>query len=729
MKYIKKLLILVLLLSINNVYAEENLKICNPTKDYKNYSKLSDKERDKYVEPIYCSDVITKKDKSSSYSFSFRIKSANITDSKYSSVEDNLITPVKNQNPLGTCWAFSAIGAVESNALKNNMGTFDFSESHMMYSLVSGAFSDRAGQNGRYFTFDMDGGTLMYAPSYYFNGMGQLLESEMPYETNQEQIKSTNYVQGRNIITLKEFGYDNLTDGSAACTTDLMNNIKSKIIKYGSVQATMYMDQINNFSDTEENYYLAKNTDTTDEDDYPNHGILIVGWDDSISKNRFNGASRNGAWIIKNSWGSTWSSDGYFYISYDDEFICNGVATFGGVSTTTYDYTYKAADLVGNLYFVLPEKIYFSSKFTKQSTLDESLRRVSFSTGKYTSYTAYLSKKNELEDHTNWIELGSGTSSTFGIESIDIPEDITLEDDYTIIVEYDVESGQQTSIFSMCDMSDDTSHLDYSTGVNFTSTNGTTWTDFGVVNDIYHCEPNIWAYTNEILPDPELNITNPVVVRNKVTLDLMYQNVRTNEILYTVLASDNEDVSSHFTITPNYTTNKLVLVSDNTLSGTYTLNVSYGSINATQDFTLAVSITVEDDTNMNFEDLNLKVAIPKDSSLSLKNLTGNINNNNVEIEIYNSKGTKVEDEEAVLGTGSTIKAGNEEYTIVLIGDSTGDGKIDSADLLKVVRYLKGTTTLSEAQLKAADSTNNNTIDSADLLKVVRYLKGTTTFGV
>ena len=237
------------------------------------------------------------------------------------------------------------------------------------------------------------------------------------------------------------------------------------------------------------------------------------------------------------------------------------------------------------------------------------------------------------------------------------------------------------------------------------------------------------AYTDEVIPDPTLTVTNPVVVRNKVTFDLIYQNVKTNEIVYKVEGRDNEDVTDHFTITPNYTSNKLTIVSDNTISGPYALIATYNDLTASQTFRLEISITVEDDTTMNFDDLNLKVAIPKDSSLSLKNLTDNINNNNVEIEIYNSKGTKVEDEEAVLGTGSTIKAGNEEYTIVLVGDSTGDGKIDSADLLKVVRYLKGTTTLSQAQIKASDSTNNNVIDSADLLKVVRYLRGTTTFGV
>ena len=55
-----------------------------------------------------------------------------------------------------------------------------------------------------------------------------------------------------------------------------------------------------------------------------NHQIAIVGWDDTISKNNFkNGStlSEDGAWIVRNSWGTGWggtNSDdkGYCYMSY-----------------------------------------------------------------------------------------------------------------------------------------------------------------------------------------------------------------------------------------------------------------------------------------------------------------------------------------------------------------------------------------------------------------------------
>lgn len=78
----------------------------------------------------------------------------------------------------------------------------------------------------------------------------------------------------------------------------------------------------------------------------------------------------------------------------------------------------------------------------------------------------------------------------------------------------------------------------------------------------------------------------------------------------------------------------------------------------------------------------------------------------------------------VLGTGAKIMLNGNTYVLTIKGDTNGDGAINSADLLKVVKHLTGASVLEGAYLKASDCNGDGIINSADLLKVVKHLKGT-----
>jgi len=99
------------------------------------------------------------------------------------------------------------------------------------------------------------------------------------------------------------------------------------------------------------------------------------------------------------------------------------------------------------------------------------------------------------------------------------------------------------------------------------------------------------------------------------------------------------------------------------------------------------------------------------------------------LEIY--KGENIVDSDDVeLKTGMRIQASlegrTEEYEIVVIGDITGDGKIDELDLLMLARYKAGFKEEKEivegAKLRATDIVKNNELaEDVDLLKLARVL--------
>lgn len=81
---------------------------------------------------------------------------------------------------------------------------------------------------------------------------------------------------------------------------------------------------------------------------------------------------------------------------------------------------------------------------------------------------------------------------------------------------------------------------------------------------------------------------------------------------------------------------------------------------------------------------------------------------------------------ANIGTGTIATfADGTQYTVVIYGDMSGDGEINSADLLRLRQHLLGTNTLNGAYLEAASISGDGEINSADLLKLRQYLLGTT----
>lgn len=99
-----------------------------------------------------------------------------------------------------------------------------------------------------------------------------------------------------------------------------------------------------------------------------------------------------------------------------------------------------------------------------------------------------------------------------------------------------------------------------------------------------------------------------------------------------------------------------------------------------------------------------------------------------EAVIKDANGNNVTD--AILGTGYTVtisnSKGNKTYTIVINGDTNGDGKTSAVDLLHVQKVLLGTYNLNNAYYEAGDTNDDGKISAIDLLQVQKVLLGTGT---
>lgn len=75
----------------------------------------------------------------------------------------------------------------------------------------------------------------------------------------------------------------------------------------------------------------------------------------------------------------------------------------------------------------------------------------------------------------------------------------------------------------------------------------------------------------------------------------------------------------------------------------------------------------------------------------------------------------------ILGTGAKIKIGENEYTVIMLGDTNGDGNITPADYVKIKNNIMGTTTLDTEYKLAADVNRDGNVSPADYVKVKNHI--------
>lgn len=274
--------------------------------------------------------------------------------SSYNLNEFGLVTAVKNQGGLGTCWAFANTTTFEGSLLKQGLVSsptapeIQLSEWHL--ATANGNSLDLiAPYNGW-------GGFNEFAIGYWTRGRGQwdMSPSASPIPAGGGPVLDSNNplnnyplsqaAQGQNLTPYVSPASQTQAPYMLSQSVQLKWNkelgdleayqesVKNALLKYGAL--TVYVKADDDETDRTNPVWFAEG------DAKINHAVTLVGWDDAVQLN-YEGQTFTGGWFIQNSWGSNIGATdpftheaGYYWVPFADSSFANVKEALGLVTRT-----------------------------------------------------------------------------------------------------------------------------------------------------------------------------------------------------------------------------------------------------------------------------------------------------------------------------------------------------------------------------------------------------------
>lgn len=347
------------------------------------------------------------------------------------------ITPIRDQYPWGTCWAFASLASVESNYLTRSLKgeldgslgdseTLDLSELHMAWFSKNNPDKSRSFYAQQLAVANIDGAMPSVSTAYLSRLEGPVTESSMPYFSYEAIEKAWGFDSkawhallkaglptynqlavleelhqyfilpkpdytadhyGKNVLRLTDAYYAPL---SPIMTTeprdDLGDELNNRTLL--NVQNAKYAKRlIMEYGAIEIAYHANNEWLTASNDAYydgnnnANHAVSIIGWDDNYSRTNFKGASVpdiDGAWLVRNNWTEKFGNGGYFWMSYQQTIQAGLAHVVESPSENMKVYTHSPMGFCDSFGYV-DHSIYMANVFKVKSE-GEALESFSFYT-------------------------------------------------------------------------------------------------------------------------------------------------------------------------------------------------------------------------------------------------------------------------------------------------------------------------------------------------------------
>ena len=220
---------------------------------------------------------------------------------RYDSRDWGWVSPVRNQGGMGACWTFGMTGVLESALLKATGIAADLSENNMQDTML------------KYSIYGcpqfMEGGANIVSTGYLLSWLGAFIQDADTYDELGKLSPLTTTLKDIHVQDLMFIPNNEIPNGT---------QLKWAILKYGSVDVN-YNGQ-STYDEVTPYYRPDTHSQYVNVPINPNHAVSVVGWDDNYPKENFGiTPPGDGAWIVKNSWGTGFGENGFLYVSYYDE--------------------------------------------------------------------------------------------------------------------------------------------------------------------------------------------------------------------------------------------------------------------------------------------------------------------------------------------------------------------------------------------------------------------------